>query len=366
MSLVLKRIEKSVAGLPNIYTTDLEIADGLTVFLGHTQAGKTSLMRLIAGLDQPSGGKILFRGEDITGLPLQKRKVAMVYQQFINYPSFTVYDNIASPLKLAGLSKSEIDQKVRETAELLHLETFLQRYPGELSGGQQQRTAIARALVKDANILLFDEPLANLDYKLREELRQEIRGLFDERRTVAIYATTEPGEALLLGGNTVVIDRGRVVQSGPSLEVYRRPADIRSAQVFSDPQINTAHGRVEGGRIHLGPELSCPLPLSLKKGELPDGDYRFAIRAGHLNLRRQNERDIAVDAQVDFSEVSGSETFVHVCHGDLRWIVHQTGVHSYRFGDEATVFFDPELLFVFNADGRLRCAPAGKESFPVL
>lgn len=353
MSLMLNGLAKSVAGQPHIYATDLEIGEGLTVFLGHTRAGKTSLMRLIAGLDQPSGGKILFRGEDITTLPLQKRRVAMVYQQFINYPSFSVYDNIASPLRLAGLPKAVIDRKVRQTAELLHLGPFLERHPGELSGGQQQRTAMARALVKDADILLLDEPLVNLDYKLREELRQEIRALFEARRTVAIYATTEPGEALLLGGNTVVIDRGRVLQSGPSLSVYRRPATLGAAKVFSDPQINTAAGSVQGGQIRLAGELQFPLPDSA----IAEGNYLFALRAGHLNLQAQGDEDVAMDCEVDFAEVSGSETFIHIRKGELGWVVHQAGVHSYRSGDAITVFFNPAQLFVFNRDETLHRAP---------
>ena len=159
-------------------------------------------MRVIAGLDKVTSGKVSLDGEDVTGLSVQKRNISMVYQQFINYPNLTVYDNIASPLKLSGTSAAEIKKRVNETANMLHIESFLKRYPLELSGGQQQRTAMARALVKDAQIILFDEPLVNLDYKLREELRQELRELFKARNSIAIYATTEANEALALGGTT--------------------------------------------------------------------------------------------------------------------------------------------------------------------
>ncbi|BBI50535.1 hypothetical protein HORIV_29560 [Vreelandella olivaria] len=138
-------------------------------------------------------------GKDVTNVSVRKRNVSMVYQQFINYPSLTVYDNIASPLKLAKQPKSEIDKRVGEIAEMLHIEQLLNRYPQELSGGQQQRTAMGRALVKDADLILFDEPLVNLDYKLREELRDELRELFKARNCIAVYATTEPNEALALG-----------------------------------------------------------------------------------------------------------------------------------------------------------------------
>lgn len=354
MSLMLKGVAKSVGRASHIYPTDLELEPGLTVFLGHTLAGKTTLMRIIAGLDKPSSGRVFHNGNDVTDLPLRKRKVTMVYQQFINYPSFTVYDNIASPLKLAKLDKSEADRRVRETAELLRIDDYLQRFPSELSGGQQQRVAIARALVKEADLLLFDEPLVNLDYKLREELRQEMTRIFAERKAVAIYATTEPGEALLLSGNTVVIDRGRVLQSGPSLEVYRNPASMRAAQVFSDPRINTAAARIAEGKVQLG-ATSFSLPPALQA--LTCGEYTMGIRAGHLRLERRSAEDVSLMGRVELSEVSGSETFIHVRHEELRWIVHQPGVHSYRSDDEVNVFFSPAQVFVFGNDGELQHSP---------
>ena len=173
-------------------------------------------------------------------MPVQKRNVAMVYQQFINYPNFTVYENIASPLRVAGLPAAEIKAKVGKAAELLRLTPMLQRRPTELSGGQQQRTAIARALVKDSDLILLDEPLANLDYKLREELRDELPRFFAGGRRIVVYATTEPTEALLFGGNTATLHEGRITQFGPTAETYRRPSDLITAQVFSDPPINTA------------------------------------------------------------------------------------------------------------------------------
>ncbi|MCP4334332.1 MAG: ABC transporter ATP-binding protein, partial [Gammaproteobacteria bacterium] len=161
------------------------------VLLGRTLAGKTSLLRVMAGIDRPTRGKILIDGRDVTGVSVRKRSVAMVYQQFINYPSLTVYKNIASPLKVSAVPRTEIDQRVRETAKMLHLEDFLDRLPAELSGGQQQRIAIARALIKDAQLLLLDEPLVNLDYKLREELRIELQEIFEQREAVVVYTTTE-------------------------------------------------------------------------------------------------------------------------------------------------------------------------------
>ncbi|HAW25957.1 MAG TPA: ABC transporter ATP-binding protein, partial [Pseudomonas sp.] len=206
MSLTLEHVTKTVDGQLHIDDASLSFEPGsFNVLIGRTLSGKTSLMRLMAGLDKPTRGRIVMNGADVTGVPVRKRNVSMVYQQFINYPTLTVYENIASPLRQAGVGKAEIERKVRETAEMLHIEAFLHKHPLELSGGQQQRTAMARALVKDADLVLFDEPLVNLDYKLREELRQEMRELFKTRRSIAVYATTEPNEALALGGTATVL-----------------------------------------------------------------------------------------------------------------------------------------------------------------
>jgi len=219
MQLSLEGVNKRVG--PQTWLHDMSIAPrsgAVTVLLGATQAGKTSLMRIMAGLDVPTTGRVLVDGRDVVGVPVRERNVAMVYQQFINYPSLKVRDNIASPLKLRG--EKNVDQRVRELAEKLHIEMFLDRLPAELSGGQQQRVALARALAKGAPLMLLDEPLVNLDYKLREELRDELTALFAAGNSTVVYATTEPGEALLLGGYTAVLDEGELLQYGPTAEVF--------------------------------------------------------------------------------------------------------------------------------------------------
>ena len=239
MTLTLENVSHVVGAETHIYPTSLTLEKAtMNVLLGPTLSGKTSLMRLMAGLDKPTKGRITWNGEDVTGKRVQDRKIAMVYQQFINYPAMTVYDNIASPMRLMGLDKAEIDNRVRKTAELMKLTPMLGRKPLELSGGQQQRCALARALVKNAGLVLLDEPLANLDYKLREELRDEIPRIFEEAGSIFVYATTEPEEALLLGGNCITLWEGMVTQFGPTAEVYRRPADAATARVFSDPPMN--------------------------------------------------------------------------------------------------------------------------------
>ena len=189
----------------------------------------------------------------MTHVPVQKRNVSMVYQQFINYPMLSVFENIASPLRVTGMAEKEVKSRVGKAAELLRLTPMLDRKPAELSGGQQQRTAIARAIVKDSDLIFLDEPLANLDYKLREELRDELPKLFSGRNSIVFYATTEPHEALLFGGQTATMHEGRITQFGPTAEIYRKPNSLVSAQVFSDPPINIAQSHQEGQEPAIGP-----------------------------------------------------------------------------------------------------------------
>ena len=356
MSLRLERVGRTVGGERWLDDVSLELRPGtLNVLLGPTLAGKTSLMRVMAGLDRPTTGAVLVDGKDVTKAALQKRSVAMVYQQFINYPSFTVYDNIASPLRRQGLAAKSIDAKVREAAAMLHIDPFLDRLPAELSGGQQQRCAIARALVKDAALLLLDEPLVNLDYKLREELRAELQALFARRSAIVVYATTEPAEALVMGGEVLVMGEGRVLQQGPTLSVYRRPASTQVALTFSDPPMNMIEGRIDGGTATLGREVRVPLTHQL--AGLPPGRYRFGVRASHLAMRPREATDIAIPGEVELAEISGSETFVHVRHNDIAWVVQQEGVHAHALGERVSIHVSPAKLFAFAEDDTLRAAP---------
>ena len=179
MSLELKNVKKKIGAETHIYSTDLKFEKNtINILLGSTLSGKTTLMQIMAGLDKPTSGEIWFNEKNVTGVSVQKRNVSMVYQQFINYPNFTVFENIASPLKIVSISSNEIKNRVGKVAELLKLTDMFNKKPHELSGGQKQRTALARALVKDSGLILLDEPLANLDFKLREELREELPRLF--------------------------------------------------------------------------------------------------------------------------------------------------------------------------------------------
>jgi glycerol transport system ATP-binding protein len=358
MGLSLQGVGKYVGREVHLKDIDLEFAHGSrNVVLGRTLAGKTSLLRILAGLDHPTCGRFLIDGKDVTGVSVRKRSVAMVYQQFINYPSLKVYDNIASPLKLAGMNKKEIDQRVQRTAEMLHLESLLDRLPAELSGGQQQRTAIARALVKETQLLLLDEPLVNLDYKLREELRVELQEIFKRRSAIVVYTTTEPTEALMLGGNIVVMDEGRILQTGPTPEVYRNPITTRVAEVFSDPPINYLKGSVEQGRAVLGGDISFTLDGHLSV--LSSGAYRFGVRSNHLSLKPSGPQDTEIQGRVELSEINGSETFIHIKHGNTPLVVQNQRVQQIKIGSTIKVFVNPARFFVYDQEGCLVASPFG-------
>jgi glycerol transport system ATP-binding protein len=323
---------------------DLSLKEGsINVLLGATLAGKTTLLRIMAGLDKPTAGRISKGDADLTGVPVRQRNVAMVYQQFINYPSLTVYENIASPLRVARKSESDIKARVTQLAETLRLTPFLSRHPAELSGGQQQRTALARALAKDAELLLLDEPLINLDYKLREELRAELTQLFSGGRTTVVYATTEPLEALQLGGHTTLLAEGRVLQSGPTMQVFRRPATLDAARAFSDPPLNVIPASVADG---------IRLPIEATHA----AEVLLGIRAHEFSLAGASEH-LALRGRVELAEISGSETFIHMARDDVRLVAQIPGVHVLPLNEPCTLYVHPASLYGFDRNGHLLFAP---------
>ena len=353
MELALQAIEKKVGPQTWLYPIDLALHSGaVTVLLGATQAGKTSLMRIMAGLDAPTAGRVMVDGQDVTGTPVRERNVAMVYQQFINYPSMTVAQNIASPLKLRR--EPNIEGRVRDLAERLHIEMFLERLPAELSGGQQQRVALARALAKGAPLMLLDEPLVNLDYKLREELREELTQLFAAGDSTVVYATTEPAEALLLGGYTAVLGEGRLLQYGPTAEVFHSPASLAVARAFSDPPMNLLEARrsTSGLAIAGGSELSGLDEVAL--GTQPH--YTVGVRASSLRLQA-HAGDLSVPATVELAEISGSDTYLHATSSLGNLVAQISGVHYFQLGAPVTLHVHPEQVYVFGADDALLLAP---------
>ena len=340
--LELQDVGKRVGGDMHLADIDLVFEPGtLNVLLGPTLSGKTSLMRVMAGLDRPTSGRVVFEGRDVTGVSVRKRDVAMVYQQFINYPALTVYENIASPLRIRGADRATIEREVARAADLLKLSPYLDRTPLNLSGGQQQRTALARAIVKNAPLVLLDEPLANLDYKLREELREELPRIFAETGAIFVYATTEPSEALLLGGNTATLHEGRVTQFGPTVEVFRAPHDLVTAQTFSDPPMNVAPvAEIDAG-----------------SGLVASGGATIGVRPHHLRPGEGPAGTITLAGEVEVSEITGSETYVHLDVGGRDWVMLLHGVHAFAVGEHVPFHFEPARALVFDEGGAVLALP---------
>ena len=350
MSLELKNIEKKVGLETFIYPTNLKLEKNtINVLLGSTLAGKTTLMQIMAGLDKPTAGEIWFNDQNVTGVKVQKRNVSMVYQQFINYPNYTVYENIASPLKITGVDVNEIKERVGKVAELLKLSPMLDKKPNELSGGQQQRTALARALIKDSDLILLDEPLANLDFKLREELREELPKLFENRECIVVYATTEPSDALMIGGNTATILEGKIIQYGKTLDVYNNPENLTSAEVFSDPPMNIAKVNKSGDLCSL---LEANTTWKTNK-RIKDGSYTIGIRPHNVTVKKTSKNSLEIKGKVMISELSGSESLIHFKYGQSNWVSLSSGSHKINIGDEMKLYMNVDECLFFDQNNRL-------------
>lgn len=363
MILELEQITQTVGGETHLFPLSLKlVAGGLNVLLGPTQAGKTTLMRVMAGLDRPHSGRVLVDGKDVTGVSVRDRNLAMVYQQFINYPGLSVFENIAAPLRLQRCSETAIKTRVQEIAAKLHIDHLLDRLPGALSGGQQQRCALARALIKRAPLVLLDEPLVNLDYKLREELRAELTALFADGNTTVVYATTEPQEALLLGGHTAVLNAGRLLQFGPTLQSYNHPASIEVAAIFNDPPMNMLGAVAESGNL-LRLDGGALLDMSARPTVLAPGQRcRVGVRCNHVRLTARSERATRIDCKLDLAELSGSETYLHLHHGKTMLVSQLPGIHALALGAQVHAFVHPEEVFLFDSDGEGRLLSAPSEN----
>ncbi len=311
--------------------------------LGRTGAGKTELLRTLIGLDPISEGAIELDGEDLARTPIRSRQMSMVYQQFINYPHLNVLGNVAFPLRRQKMDKATAETRAREALNLVGLEEFETRMPSELSGGQQQRVALARAIVKHARILLMDEPLANLDYKLREQLREEFPKLLHKNvEGIILYTTTEPGEAMQLGDELIVMHEGRIVAQGDPEELFENPPSVEVAQVISDPPISICSGTISGGKLH----FQDGSPVGAEELQLgSDGPVQIGIRPDALTKGGN------IPARVSLSEFSGSDTVVHLHlpFGEVVMLVD--GIHEYHSGDEFSVSLDTRALLLFTQKG---------------
>ncbi|MCF8128930.1 MAG: ABC transporter ATP-binding protein [Deltaproteobacteria bacterium] len=356
MALILENIDIRIDDIAHLDDVSLTFKrGGLYTVLGRTLAGKTTLLRTIAGLEQPQKGALTLHGEDYLRLPVWKRRVAMVYQQFINYPHLTVLNNVIFPLKRAGVSSEEAKRRAREVLSMVGLGDFERRRPSELSGGQQQRVALARALVKRAEILLLDEPLVNLDYKLREQLREDFQNIFEgQDDAIVVYTTTEPSEAIQLGHELIIMDEGKVIQQGKPLAVFNAPATIRCAKIINDPPINIFEGAIKNGDIQLQGGVRLPLPSHL--AHLSRGIYCFGLRTTDLSLGG------VIESTVELSEISGSQTILHLS-GDIgTFILYEDGVSRHAIGSTVSVSLDSDRMYAFSVDGDLIAAPGITEN----
>ncbi len=357
MALVLDHLDMRPDGVAHLDEVSLVFEPGrLYTVLGRTMAGKTTLLRTIAGLQKPDRGNLTLNGEDFLNLPVWKRRVAMVYQQFINYPHLNVLDNVAFPLRRAGVGRDEARRRAGEVLAKVGLTELESRRPSALSGGQQQRVALARALVKKAEILLMDEPLVNLDYKLREQLREEFQNIFQgQNEAIVIYTTTEPAEAIQLGHEMIILDEGAVIQQGDPLAVFKSPASIRCAEIINDPPMNIFEGEIEAGEINFRGGVSLDLPDHLKG--LSRGSYRFGLRAVDVRM------DGGVGCQVELSEISGSQTTLYLKGSIGEFILHEEGVCQYPLGSAVRVDLQADRIFCFAMDGELLSAPASTATY---
>lgn len=287
--IVLRQLNKSFDGTPVLENINMQINDGeLTVVVGPSGCGKSTLLRIIAGLEDPDSGDILFASKRVNKLLPVERNVAMVFQSFALYPHMTVFENLAFPLKMLRLPRAQAEKKIRKAANILGIDSLLDRKPAQLSGGQQQRVAMGRAIVRDPAVYLFDEPLSNIDAQLRSKLREEIAHLHQEMGGTMIFVTHDQMEAMTLADRIVVLNAGSIEQSGSPLEIYHQPANLFVAKFFGAPQMNVLHGIISAKQenaVELDLSGSLLLSLSLSTKSLHVGDCAMiGIRAEDFKI----------------------------------------------------------------------------------
>ena len=322
--------------------------------LGRTLSGKTTLLKTIAGLLTPDKGEMKFEDKDFLKVPVWERNIAMVYQQFINYPHLNVFENVAFPLKQRKVDINEINDLVLKSLKSVGLEGYEKRKIQELSGGQQQRVSLARSLVKNAKILLLDEPLVNLDYKLREQLREEFKNIFSQglsEESIVIFSTTDPREAMELNGEVIVLDEGKVLQVGPAKEIFENPKTLKVAEISNDPPMNILKTNIDSNKIKFeGIEIDIPNHLS----NIKDKNFNLGIRASDIELS-----DKGFEFEVELAEISGSETLLHLTRGSAKIITSIEEVMNFNIHDKVKIDFDINKFYAFEESGILASSPFG-------
>ncbi|BBY26607.1 ABC transporter ATP-binding protein [Mycolicibacterium sediminis] len=322
---------------------DLTVADGeFLILVGPSGCGKSTALRLLAGLDKPTTGEIRIGGEVVNDLTPGARDIAMVFQNYALYPHMSVYRNLAYGLRQRRTPRAEIEQRVRDTAALLEITELLDRKPGQLSGGQRQRVAMGRALVRKPQAFLLDEPLSNLDAKLRNQVRGDLKRLHRELPVTSIYVTHDQVEAMTLGDRLCVMSNGEVQQIGTTDDIYNRPANTFVAAFMGSPPMNLLPGVVRDGDLHVGGARVTTVTE-------PDGPVTVGARPEHLRLR-PGEAEGGIPARVDFVEPLGSHVLVTVLVGETKVIVQAPAGTDYESGTRTSIMLAPERTYFFDAD----------------
>jgi len=353
--VVLDRLVKNYDGVIAVNNVSMTIEDGEFVSLvGPSGCGKTTTLGLVAGLIDITDGTIRIDDTVINALDPKDRDIAMVFQNYALYPNKTVYDNLAFPLKMRKMPKPDIDQRVRQTAETLSITNLLARRPRELSGGQQQRVALGRALVRNPKVFLMDEPLSNLDAKLRVQMRTELKRFHQELGATVIYVTHDQLEAMTMSDKVAVMEGGNLQQFGAPDEIYTRPANAFVATFMGSPSMNLLRGRTElrDGRLTVGADdwqVTIPADLSSRIRALDDAsELIVGCRPSHVELSTDANGE-GFPAQVYTIEPTGEATFVHLRVGGITLIATVSAESPIRVNDRVRVRFPGEYLHVFDA-----------------
>ena len=362
-TLELAGIVKSFGPTQVLQQIDLNLADGeMLVIVGASGCGKSTLLRIVAGLEQPTHGRILLDGKDITALDPSARDAAMVFQNYALYPHMSVFDNMAYGLRIRGLARADISRRVDEAAALLGLDALLARKPRQLSGGQRQRVAMGRAIVREPKLFLFDEPLSNLDAKLRVQMRAEIRRLQRRLGVTSLYVTHDQTEAMTLGDRLLVLHQGRPAQLATPMQVFERPADTYVASFIGAPAMNFLPGDLTAGgtAIRLSTGNTLPLPGARPAGQdtLP---VTIGIRPEHIAVANGATPPGPGELRllVDLIEPLGSETVVHgrLEQPEPQDLVIRLAGHA-PAGDRLAIRLLPEHLHLFDRTTGQRLADA--------
>jgi multiple sugar transport system ATP-binding protein len=349
MRITIDRLNKRFGAVQVLRDFSLASGDGeFLVLLGPSGCGKTSCLRAVAGLEQPDSGRILLDDRDITASEPRERDMAMVFQSYALYPHLDVYENIAFPLRVRKLAEGQVDGSVRRAAERLGLGDLLRRRPRELSGGQRQRVALARAIVRQPNAFLFDEPLSNLDAKLRVEMRAELKRLQHELGITSLYVTHDQAEAMTLGQRIAVMRNGVLEQIGAPEEVYSRPANLFVAGFLGSPAMNFLAGRVDhGARAFVSGPVRVPLDRELLARAAGTGSVTLGVRPENIELRRDAAEGWNAGT-VWVSEAMGNENLVVITAGEQQ--LHCRTAPDLRFDFESPVWFRfrPDRLHLFD------------------